>query len=145
MLLGSNQLEEISSDIFKLHNLEELSIAGNQLRYLPAEIALLPRLKSISINQNPFMSDKEIEAFNDESSSENALDLKEICIRILALYSPQILKERGVQISRCSNCHRQVGTPFRVFIRKQSICNSNPVPVMYKSCSLRCHNSFPTV
>ena len=143
-MLGSNQLEEVSSDIYKLTNLEELSLAGNRLRCLPAEIVTLPKLKSLSVNQNPFMTDEEIESFNS-SSTRHFLDLKEICIRILAVHNPLFLKQREIQINRCSNCQRWIGTPFFTFIKKQSICDSKPIPVIYKSCSLECYKSLSVV
>lgn len=83
---GNNGLTEIPPAIGALKNLEELTIGGNQIKFLPAEIEKLP-LKQLSLHPNKWLECPE------KSSGENILSplesyfsvpsLTETCIRVL--------------------------------------------------------------
>ncbi|KAH8116320.1 hypothetical protein DFH11DRAFT_1579933 [Phellopilus nigrolimitatus] len=51
--LRSNMLTELNPQICQLHNLRELNVASNQLRYLPSEIMDM-KLTSLAVDPNPF-------------------------------------------------------------------------------------------
>lgn len=72
LTLRVNQLTEISWEIEKLSNLEEFSIGNNQLRFLPAEILKLPKLKTFLANPNPWMKAEEIEQFNQAQEAKQS-------------------------------------------------------------------------
>jgi internalin A len=49
----SGESGEIPSEIFELHQLEEISLDGNYLRVIPERIRELPNLKRLSVVRNP--------------------------------------------------------------------------------------------
>ncbi|GAA6025473.1 hypothetical protein JCM10207_000782 [Rhodosporidiobolus poonsookiae] len=53
--LRANRLEHVPEGVGRLSRLEELNVAGNLLRYLPAEILELDNLKKLFLYPNPFL------------------------------------------------------------------------------------------
>ncbi|CAI2361387.1 unnamed protein product [Moneuplotes crassus] len=52
LLLGCNNLEEITPEISQLENLQYLCINNNKLKYLPPEICELEKLKTLDVSDN---------------------------------------------------------------------------------------------
>lgn len=55
-----NQITSIPKEIYRLSNLQALSLGGNQINELPIEIAALEKLKSLDLRENPLPFPTEI-------------------------------------------------------------------------------------
>jgi hypothetical protein len=135
--LRSNQIQQISPLIWQMQELEELSLSGNKLAFLPGDIAFLPSLKTVSFQQNPFIDDDEIVRVN--SLPLRPVTLREMCIRLLAVHSPLFCKSMEIAIYHCTQCHKLIHAPFSKRFQKIGLASTAAVPFLFLSCDEKCH------
>jgi Leucine-rich repeat (LRR) protein len=90
--LGYNWLQSIPTAVFKLTNLKELFLRGNEIKLVPDEIAFLKSLTTIDIGFNKlvFISDSlfKLSVLNTVMLDGNtALDYNYFCNRLANIYS----------------------------------------------------------
>lgn len=87
IILGKNRLTSIPAAIGALKNLNELSIGGNEIQFLPSEIEKLP-LRRLGLHPNKWLECPEGEgstrsALSPLESIYNIPSLQELCVRVL--------------------------------------------------------------
>ena len=138
--LRSNQIEEISPLVWRMQELEELSLSGNRLNFLPGDLAFLPSLKTVSFQQNPFIGDDEIERVN--ALPLRQVTLREMCIRLLAVHSPLFCKSMEIALYHCTQCHKLIHAPYSKRFQKIGLASTAPVPFLFLSCDAKCHEKL---
>lgn len=156
-LLGKNKLTRIPQEIKYLTGLEWLNVGLNELKWIPMEVTLLPRLTSFQSFPNPFdMSYHHSVAPPDMiQHAKTPFSLIELAARVLLSRSDDILLAakcppslvveftRALKLERkCAHCHHYFLNPFSTALAYQSICDADIVPVLYPLCSSSCHLLF---
>ena len=91
--LRGNKLEHLPAEIRCLRQLRDLSIGGNKLTHLPWELQALPHLKALSAQPNNFVDARELAAKAVPAADKTPAmpTLQELCLR--ALYRTRAIPE----------------------------------------------------
>ena len=161
--LWGNQFREISPEIRFLTRLQVLGVGRNRLRFLPSEVAQLPRLERLHCRPNPFCepnSADEIDNLLIQCTKEKRRvnSLMELCARRLLLendasgmtyrsvHLPSHWQEALLQASRtnrCAQCRQIFAVEcYRELLLPTTVCEEPAVPLNYRFCSANCLSSF---
>lgn len=149
-ITGQNNLTHVPPSIRYLTSLRELNLGGNQLRYLPSEIQLLP-LQTVGLHPNPFMPPPASSAPSPKASPSTSIhkapcfspletrstlpSLAEYALRVLL--SDASTSPMPTITSPSSSIHKKtiLETLVELPLSNRYRLNSNMVRILEASCS----------